>query len=514
MKTKKVLFGKEAREAIFYGIDLVAKAIRPTIGPKGRNAVLQNTGLYPVITNDGVSIAKSINLKSQEQNVGVLLMQEMADKTNKIAGDGTTTTQVLAHTIIQKANDFLDNECDAMSVKRGIHNAANDIVKVLQEQVTKVDNLDTMQNVANISVESKEIGNILAEVLQKTGVDGTVTVEASPVTGVSYESVDGFKVDSGFISPYMVNDMDRMNNTFSNPFIFITANAITDPSLLLNILNNVVKTDKKELVIFAQDVAKEALSMLILNKLKGVLNVCVVKTSNLNPETIQDLAKVCDTEIYSTHTGHDFNTITLDMLGTAKKIVINQDSTIVIEGAGDISSTVAVIKEQMNIENNDFLKQRLATILGKVTVIHVGASTETEQKYLQLKIEDAVNATRAAMIDGVVAGGGSALIHAVKGIKPKGENESELLGYRIMIDSCSGPLKQIAKNCGLDEEETLLKVQDTNNGGLNAKTNQVVENMFEQGIIDPFKVTKHAVLNAASMASTFITTEILTVDDE
>lgn len=539
---KQILFNEKARRALKSGIDKAANTVKVTLGPRGRNVALDKGYGGPTITNDGVSIAKEISLRDKFENMGAEIVKEVATKTNDIAGDGTTTSVVLLQAIVEEGMKSLSSGTNAMALRVGIEKATADVVAELKKLAKKIQNDDEIKQVATVSAESEEIGKIIADTIQKVGKDGVVTVEESESFGIENEVVEGMQFDKGYLSHYMVTDPSRMEAVYKNAQILLTDKKISTIQEILPILEKVAATGKKELVLIADDVEGEALTTLVLNRLRGAFNVLAVKAPGYGEkkkETLQDIAVLTGGTVISDETGTTFENATLDMLGKAAKVVAKKDSTVLVGGAGSkkaIQERVAELRAQLKNTDAKFdkekLEERIAKLTGGVAVVRVGAATETEMKYLKLKIEDAVNATKAAIEEGIVAGGGSALLRAAMNVRKnieeklaknkggKAENEFTFdefgRGYSIVLDACEKPIRQIIENCGFGSEsvilETIRKIPNEN-AGLNAVTMTPVEDMIKKGIIDPLKVTRTALERSSSAAAIFLTTEAAVADE-
>lgn len=540
---KQILFNEKARRALKSGIDKAANTVKITLGPRGRNVALDRGYGSPTITNDGVSIAKEISFKDKFENMGAEIVKEVASKTNDIAGDGTTTSVVLLQAIVEEGMKSLSSGTNAMALRVGIEKATQDVVAELKKLAKKIQNDDEIKQVATVSAESEEIGKIIADTIAKVGKDGVVTVEESESFGIENEVVEGLQFDKGYLSHYMVTDTSRMEAVYKNALLLLTDKKISTIQEILPILEKVAASGKKELVVIADDVDGEALTTLVVNRLRGAFNVLAIKAPGYGEkkkEMLQDIAVLTGGTVLSeSETGIKFEDATLDMLGKAAKVVSKKDSTVIVGGAGTkkaIEARVQEIRAQIKTTDAKFdkekLEERLAKLTGGVAVVRVGAATETEMKYLKLKIEDAVNATKAAIEEGIVAGGGSALLRAAmnvrknieeklsKGKTGKGDTEFTFdefgRGYSIVLDACEKPIRQIIENCGFGSEsvilETIRKIQNEN-AGLNAVTMTPVEDMIKKGIIDPLKVTRTALERSSSAAALFLTTEAAVADE-
>lgn len=544
---KQILFNEKARRALKSGIDKAADTVKVTLGPRGRNVALDKGYGSPTITNDGVSIAREISFKDKFENMGAEIVKEVAGKTNDIAGDGTTTSVVLLQAIVEEGMKSLSSGTNAMALKVGIERATQDVVAELKKLAKKIQNDDEIRQVATVSAESEEIGKIIADTIAKVGKDGVVTVEESESFGIENEVVEGMQFDKGYLSHYMLTDTVRMEAVYKNALLLLTDKKISTIQQILPILEKVAASGKKELVIIADEVEGEALTTLVVNRLRGAFSVLAIKApgyGDRKKEMLQDIATLTGgTVISEAETGTKFEDTTLDMLGKASKVVSKKDSTVIVGGAGTkkaIEQRVAELRAQIKSTDAKFdkekLEERLAKLTGGVAVVRVGAASETEMKYLKLKIEDAVNATKAAIEEGIVAGGGSALLRAAMNVrknieeklakKKAGKNgateENEFTfdefgrGYSIVLDACEKPIRQIIENCGFGSESVILEAIrkiPNENAGLNAVTMTPVEDMIKKGIIDPLKVTRTALERSSSAAGIFLTTEAAIADE-
>jgi chaperonin GroEL len=527
---KKIIYNEEARKLLKNGVDQVANAVKITLGPRGRNVVLDKGYGAPTITNDGVSIAKEITLLDKFENMGAEIIKEVATKTNETAGDGTTTSVILAQSIISEGMKHATMGVNAMSLRAGIEKATLDVVKALRQIAKPIKNKEEIRQVATISAESEEIGKIIATTIDKVGKDGVVTVEESQSLGVDSEVVEGLEFDKGYVSAYMITNAERMEAEYRDPAILITDKKISSVKEILPLLEKLVQTGKKDLVIIAEDVEGEALATFVVNKLRGGLNVLALKApgyGDRKKEMLEDIAITVGGQVISEDLGIKMENAELNMLGRANRVVATKDNTIIVGGKGkksEIQARVASLKKQREATDSSFdrekLDERIAKLSGGVAVIRVGAATETEMKYLKLKIEDAVNATKAAISEGVVAGGGSALIRVAemigRGAEKRGAAASPetALGYNIVVRALEEPLRQIAINSGKDDGSVIVeKIKSAKgNAGYNALTDEVVSDMLAAGIIDPVKVTRSSIQNASSAAAILLTTEVAVAD--
>ena len=530
--SKQIIFNTEARQALKQGIDKVANAVKVTLGPRGRNVILEKGFGGPTITNDGVSIAKDISLKDKFENMGADLMKEVASKTNDLAGDGTTTSIVLAQALIEAGMQKTAMGVNAMGIKAGMHKAMEDVVKELKAIAKPIKKKEEIKQVATISAESEEIGTIIADTIDKVGKDGVVTVEESQSFGIESEVVKGMEFDKGYISPYMVTNSERMEAEMKDVFVLLTDKKISSIKEILALLEKIIETGKKDLVIIAEDVDGEALTTLVLNKIRGSFNVLAIKApgfGNEKKELLNDLAITLGAKVVTEETGLKLEKIGLDVLGQANKILSTKDKTIVVGGKGsknEIEKRVEQLKGIVSHTKSKYEKERLenriAKLTGGVAVVRVGASTETEMKYLKLKIEDAVNATKAAIEEGIIPGGGTAFAKIGKKLSGKKVNttlknfEAEFqVGYEIVMKALDAPLKQIAINAGKDDGSVIVdKVKNASNSvGYDAAKDEIIEDMLEVGILDPVKVARSGIQNAVSSASVLLTTEVAVADE-
>ncbi|MBX4198572.1 chaperonin GroEL [Candidatus Parcubacteria bacterium] len=529
MAAKQILFSEEARRKLKAGVDKVADAVKITIGPRGRNVVLDKGYGSPTITNDGVSIAKEISLKDRFENMGAEIVKEVATKTNDVAGDGTTTSVVLMQAIVSEGMKHTSMGINALSIRMGIEKATQDVVEALKGMAKQIKTDAEIQQVATISAESEEIGKTIAETIGKVGKDGVVTVEESQSFGIESEVVEGLEFDKGYVSPYMITNAERMEAEFSDPAILITDKKISTIKEILPLLERLVQSGKKDLVIIADDVDGEALTTFVLNKLRGGFNVLAVKAPGYGDrkrEMLEDIAITVGATVISDDAGITFEKTEPTMLGKAQKVISTKDNTIIVDGKGkksDIEKRVGSLRKQREATTNKFdkekLDERIAKLTGGVAVLRVGAATETEMKYLKLKIEDAVNATKAAIEEGIVPGGGVALVKAADKVR-SGKHMNTMgvdakLGYEIVLKALEAPLKQIAANAGKDDGSVIVdKVKSSKGyGGYDALKDEMVEDMLVAGIIDPVKVTRSAVQHAASAAAILLTTEVAVTEE-
>lgn len=528
---KQIIFNEEARKALKRGVDQVANVVKVTIGPKGRNVVLDKGYGAPVVTNDGVSIAKEITLKDKFENMGAEIIKEVATKTNDVAGDGTTTSVILAQAIISEGMKHTNMGLGVMGIRNGIESATKDVVAELLKMAKPIKTKDEIRQVAVISAESEEIGKIIADTINKVGKDGVVTVEESQSFGVESEVVGGLEFDKGYLSPYMITNTDRMEAEYKDAFVLVTDKKISAIKDVLPLLEKIAQTGKKELVIIAEDVDGEALTTFVINKLRGGFNILAVKApgyGDRKKEQLIDIATMLGATLVSDELGIKMDTAEIDVLGKAARIVSTKDNTIIVGGKGkktDIDKRVAQIRKQKEGTKSKFdvekMDERIAKLTGGVAVVRVGAATETEMKYLKLKIEDAVNATKAAIAEGIVSGGGTALVKASHNVrvgltKNPGVSKDEFrVGYEIVLNACEMPLRQIAMNAGKGDGSIVVEhVRNTKgNGGYDALKDEMVSDMFVTGIIDPVKVTRTGLQNASSASAILLTTEVAVAEE-
>ena len=520
---KEIKYGTEARAALQAGVDQLANTVRVTLGPKGRNVVLDKSYGAPLITNDGVSIAKEIELADPYENMGAQLVKEVATKTNDVAGDGTTTATVLAQAMVNEGVKNLAAGANPIVLRKVMKKATDAAVEALVKMSQNVSSKDQIAKVASISAGSEEVGNMVADAMEKVSNDGVITIEESKTMMTELDVVEGMQFDRGYISSYMVTDTDKMECTMDDPYILITDKKISNIQEVLPVLEQLVQSGSR-LLIIAEDVEGEALTTLILNKLRGVMNVAAVKApgyGDRRKEMLQDIAILTGGTVVSSEVGLELKDTTIDMLGRAKSVKIKKDTTVIVDGEGSkeaIADRVAQIRKQLEDSTSEFdkekLQERLAKLAGGVAVIRVGAATETEMKEAKLRMEDALNATRAAVEEGVIAGGGSAYIHAQKAVKDVADKleGDEKTGANVILKALEAPLYFIAQNAGLEGSVIINKVRESKEGvGYDAYNDKYVD-MVEAGILDPVKVTRTALLNASSVASTLLTTESVVAD--
>ena len=522
MSSKYILYDETARKKLKEGCDKLANAVKVTLGPKGRNVVLDKGFGAPTITNDGVSIAKEIELEDKVENLGAEIVKEVAEKTNDAAGDGTTTATLLAQAIITEGLKNVTAGANPLALKRGIEQGAKAVVGELKKMSKKIAGKDEIAQVATISAEDKEIGNLIAEVIEEVGKDGVVTVEESKTFGLQKEIVKGLQFDQGYISPYMITNTERMEAEFSEPYILITDKKISSLQEIVPILEKVAQTGKKELVIIADEVEGDALATLVVNKLRGTFNALAVKAPGFGDrkkEMLEDIAVVTGGRVISEEVGLRLDKIELDHLGSARRVVATKENTTIVEGKGDrslIENRIKQIRTEIKNTTSDFdkekLQERLAKLVGGVAVIKVGAATEVEQKAKQHKTEDALAATRAAIEEGVLPGGGVALLRASRVLDSLSAEGGEGVGIRILKRALEEPIRQIAHNAGKDGSVIAAEVlKKEGNFGYNAAKN-TYEDLMQAGIIDPAKVVRSALENAVSAASMLLTTECVVAE--
>ncbi len=528
---KQVIYSEDARKKIKAGIDKVANAVRVTMGPKGRNVLLGKTYGGPTITNDGVSIAKDIELKDPFENLGAELIKQVAEKTNDVAGDGTTTATVITQALVREGLKFVETGINPIGIRLGMEKAKDDVVTLLQKNSKKITSREEKVNVATISAESKEMGEMIAEVMEAVGNDGVVTTEQSQTLGLSKEIVMGMNFDKGYISPYMMTDAASQSAEIKDPFILITDKKISSIQEVLPVLEKMAQAGKKDVVIIAEDVDGEALATLIVNRIRGVLNVLAVKAPEFGDNRkamLEDIALLTGGQVISSDKGMKLESTELNMLGHATRVVSTKDDTTIVGGKGkraDINTRITLIKSQIERSESSYdkekLKKRMAKLSGGVAVIRVGAATETELTYMKHKMEDAVAATKAAVAEGIVAGGGTALVKAAleagekfKKDEHRVENDFKA-GYMTVIKALEEPLRQIVTNAGMSDASVVLNnVVNTKgvNAGYNAAKDTYEADMLKVGIIDPLKVTRTALENSVSVAALLLTTEAAVVD--
>ena len=513
---KDLKFSEDARQAMLRGVDKLANAVKVTIGPKGRNVVLDKEYTAPLITNDGVTIAKEIELEDPYENMGAKLVQEVANKTNEIAGDGTTTATVLAQAMIQEGLKNVTSGANPVGLRQGIDKAVQVAVEALHEISQKVENKNEIAQVGAISAADEEIGKYISEAMEKVGNDGVITIEESSGFNTELEVVEGMQFDRGYQSPYMVTDSDKMIAELERPYILVTDKKISSFQDILPLLEQVVQSNRPILIV-ADEVEGDALTNIVLNRMRGTFTAVAVKAPGFGDRRkamLEDLAILTGSQVITDDLGLELKDASIDMLGSAKKVEVTKDNTTVVDGDGDennIDARVSQIKAQIEETDSDFdrekLQERLAKLAGGVAVIKVGAASETELKERKLRIEDALNSTRAAVEEGIVAGGGTALVNIYKKVSEIDATGDVETGVNIVLKALQAPVRQIAENAGLEGSIIVERLKNADAGiGFNAATNEWV-NMLEEGIVDPTKVTRSALQHAASVAAMFLTTE-------
>lgn len=529
---KNIIFDDQARKALKRGVDKVAQAVRITIGPKGRNVVLDKGYGSPTITNDGVSIAKEISLSDKTENLGAEIIKEVANKTNDNAGDGTTTAVILTQSMVEEGFKKTTLGVNSMGIRLGMEATSSEAVKILKDMAKPIKSKEEIRQVATISAESEEFGKIIADAIDKVGKDGVVTVEESQSFGVESEVVEGMEFDKGYISPYMITDAERMEAEYSDSLILIADKKISSVKDILPLLEKMAQSGKKELVIIAEDIDGEALATLVVNKIRGIFNTLAIKAPGFGDrrkEMLEDIAILTGGRVISEEVGLKLENVDLAMLGQARKVISSKESTTIVGGKGkksDIEARASQIRKQLESSDSQYDKEKLAERLGKlsggVAVIKVGAATEAEMKYKKLKIEDAVEATKAAIEEGIIAGGGSALVKVAekirsKNIKPTSpEIEHEFnVGVEIVLKALEAPLRQIAINAGKEDGSVIIDQIKKGKGarGYDANADEIIEDMFERGIVDPVKVARTGLERASSAAAILLTTEVVITDE-
>ncbi|WP_167630516.1 chaperonin GroEL [Listeria valentina] len=519
--SKDIKFSEDARRAMLRGVDQLADTVKVTLGPKGRNVVLEKKFGSPLITNDGVTIAKEIELEDAFENMGAKLVSEVASKTNDIAGDGTTTATVLAQSMIQEGLKNVTAGANPVGIRRGIEKAVTKAIEELQNISKPIEGKESIAQVAAISSGDEEVGQLIAEAMERVGNDGVITIEESKGFSTELDVVEGMQFDRGYTSPYMVTDSDKMEAQLEKPYILITDKKISNIQEILPLLEQVVQQGRP-LLIIAEDVDGEAQATLVLNKLRGTFNVVAVKAPGFGDRRkamLEDISILTGAQVITEDLGLDLKSATMDQLGTAQKVVVTKDDTTIVEGAGDsdqIAARVNQIRAQMEETTSDFdkekLQERLAKLAGGVAVIKVGAATETELKERKLRIEDALNSTRAAVEEGIVSGGGTALVNVYKKVAEVEATGDEETGVNIVLRSLEAPIRQIAHNAGLEGSVIVERLKNEKIGiGFNAANGEWVD-MIDAGIVDPTKVTRSALQNASSVAALLLTTEAVVAD--
>ena len=531
---KQIRFNEKGREKLEKGVNVVADTVAVTLGPKGRNVVLDKGFGTPEVTNDGVTVAKEIELKDKFENMGAQLVKEVAEKTNDVVGDGTTTAVVLARAIINEGSEVLKrSQINPFVIKKGLDQGVEAIISELKKNAEKIDTKEEIAQVASIAAEDKQVGGLIAEIMEEVGKDGVITVEESQAMGLDKEIVEGMQFDQGFLSPYMMTDTARMEAVLEDPYILITDKKISALQDILGIIEKMAQAGKKDLVIIAEDVEGEALATLVVNKLKGTFNSLAIKAPGFGDrrgEMLEDIAVLTGGQVISEAKGLKMEKVDLNFLGKARKVIADKDNTTIIEGRGKsaaIKARIGQIKAQIATTDSDFdkekLQERTAKLSGGVGVIKVGAATEAELNYKKAKIEDALAATKAAVEEGVIAGGGIALLRASQEISqqigsgPGGKNEYEEgveLGLKILAEAIKEPMRQIIYNAGQDPETKISEIlrKKELKAGFDVLRDREVKNMIKEGIVDPLKVTRTALQNAASTAGMVLTTEVIVTD--
>ncbi len=515
---KNIEFGDAARVKMQAGVDKLANTVKVTLGPKGRNVVLEKSYGAPTITNDGVTIAQEIELEDRYENMGAQLVREVATKTNDVAGDGTTTATVLAQAIVREGLRNIASGANPMILRKGMNKATEKAVESIKANSKKVETMDAIASVGSVSSGDEAVGQMIAEAMGKVGKDGVITVEDSKTMQNSLEVVEGMQFDRGYLSPYMATDTEKMVAELENPYILVTDKKITNIQEILSLLEQIVQSGKP-LLIIAEDVEGEALATLVLNKIRGTFNVVAIKApgyGDRRKEMLQDIAILTGATVVSEELGYELKDANVDMMGTAAKVNVDKEKTVIVDGQGDkakLQERIALIKKQIEKSDSNFdtekLKERLAKLSGGVAVVRVGAATETEMKEKKLRIEDALSATKAAVEEGIVAGGGTALIDAIGDIEAFKDmlEGDEKVGASIILRALEEPLRQIVKNAGLEDSIVANKVKESKVAvGFDAYKEEYVD-MFKAGIVDPTKVTRSALQNAVSVASMMLTTE-------
>ena len=515
---KELFYGEESRRKLLAGVDKLADTVKITLGPKGRNVLIEKSYGSPLITNDGVSIAKEIELEDQVENMGAQLVKEVATKTNDVAGDGTTTATLLTQAIVREGFKNVTAGANPMILKKGIDGAVEVAVDYLKNSAQKVDDKESIAQVASVSASDPEIGKLISEAMDKVGKDGVITVEESKSLGTTLDVVEGMQFDRGYLSPYMAANSEKMEAVLDHPYILLTDKKISNIQEIVPLLEDIMKTGSR-LLIVAVDVEGEALATLVVNKLRGTLDVVAVKAPGFGDRRkamMEDIAILTGGTVISEELGYELKETTIDMLGRAETVKVNKDNTVIVNGSGsrdEIQSRIESIRAEVEVTSSDFdrekLQERLAKLSGGVAVIHAGAATETELKDKKLRLEDALNATRAAVEEGIVSGGGVALIGAIPAVSQYADSlEGDMrTGAKIVERALEEPVRQIAENAGFEGSVVVSKVKESPEGvGFNAAIDEYV-NMIDAGIVDPVKVTRSALQNAASVSGMLLTTE-------
>lgn len=520
---KEILFAEDARRAMIRGVDKLADTVKVTLGPKGRNVILEQKFGTPQIINDGVSIAKEIELEDKFENMGARLVKEVSTKTNDVAGDGTTTATVLAQAMIREGNKNIVAGANPMTIRRGIERAVKVAVEALKANSKPIEGKESIASVAAISAADEEIGKLIAEAMERVGNDGVITLEESKGFETTMDIVEGMQFDRGYLSSYMVTDTDKMEAVLDNPYILVTDSKVSTLQDILPILEQLVQTGRS-MIIIADDIENEALAALVVNKLRGTFNVVAVKAPGFGDRRkrmLEDIAILTGAQLVTEELGLELKNTTLDQCGHAGRVIVTKDHTTIVEGIGsqmDIQARIAQIRAELENTVSEFdkekLLERLAKLSGGVAVIKVGAATETELKERKLRIEDALNATRAAVQEGIVAGGGTAYMNIYNEVEKIEATGDEATGVQIVLKALEAPIRQIAENAGIEGSIIVYKLKELEPGfGYNAATNEFVD-MFQSGIVDPTKVTRSALQNAASISASFLTAEAAVVEIE
>ena len=519
---KQIKFSDEGRSRLQKGVNKLADTVKVTLGPRGRNVVLDKSFGAPTITNDGVTIAKEIELEDKFEDMGAQLIKEVASKTSDVAGDGTTTATILAQAMINEGLKNLAAGANSVEIRHGIEKATQKVVESIKKNKKDISGKEEIAQVASVSAGDKKIGQLISEMMDMIGEDGVITVEESNTLGLEKEVVEGMQFDNGFISPYMITDTASMKSVLENPYILLTDKKISSINEVLPILETISKSGKKDIVIVAEDIEGEALATLVVNKLRGTLNVLAVKSPGFGDrrkEMLEDLAVLTGGQVISSDLGHKLEETKIEMLGSARKVESNKDNTTIIEGKGDklaINNRIAQIKKEIDKSSSDFdkekLGERLAKLSGGVGVIKVGAATETELKEVKYKVENAVEATKAAMEEGIISGGGAALVDCISELSNASVADSQRIGVDIVKKALEAPMRQIAENAGVEGSIVIENVKKMNPGeGFDAHAEKYGD-MISFGIIDPVKVTRSAIQNAASVAALLLTTEAVVAE--
>lgn len=520
---KEILFAEDARRAMIRGVDKLADTVKVTLGPKGRNVILEQKFGTPQIINDGVSIAKEIELEDKFENMGARLVAQVASRTNDVAGDGTTTATVLAQAMIREGNKNIVAGANPMTIRRGIERAVKVAVQALKANSKPIEGKESIASVAAISAADEEIGKLIAEAMERVGNDGVITLEESKGFETTMDIVEGMQFDRGYLSSYMVTDTDKMEAVLDNPYILVTDSKVSTLQDILPILEQLVQTGRS-MIIIADDIENEALAALVVNKLRGTFNVVAVKAPGFGDRRkrmLEDIAILTGAQLVTEELGLELKNTTLDQCGHAGRVIVTKDHTTIVEGIGsqmDIQARIAQIRAELENTVSEFdkekLLERLAKLSGGVAVIKVGAATETELKERKLRIEDALNATRAAVQEGIVAGGGTAYMNIYNEVEKIEATGDEATGVQIVLKALEAPIRQIAENAGIEGSIIVYKLKELEPGfGYNAATNEFVD-MFQSGIVDPTKVTRSALQNAASISASFLTAEAAVVEIE